>query len=229
MIGAGQPPIMKLLRMPGIYRPQADTWLLLEAYRDQRDLHQAADVLDVGTGTGAVALAIADASENRCRVTALDIARSAVWTARANSLRSRSRLRVRRSDLLSAVAGQQFDVVLANPPYVPSPHAQVPRHGPARCWDAGTDGRLVLDRLCLGLPRVLRPGGAALVVHSALCGVDTTVRMLTAAGLRARVVARREEPFGPVLTERAPYLEAVGLVEPGCREEELVVIRADNA
>ncbi|MGW0658264.1 HemK2/MTQ2 family protein methyltransferase [Streptodolium elevatio] len=219
---------MNLLRMPGTYRPQADTWLLLDAYRDQHDLHQATDVLDVGTGTGAVALAVAEATNRRCRVTALDIARSAVWAARANSLRFRRRLRVRRSDLFTAVAGQQFDVVLANPPYVPSPHAQVPRHGRARSWDAGTDGRAVLDRLCTELPHILRPGATALVVHSALCGVDTTVRMFTAAGLRARVVARSMEPFGPVLTERAPYLEAVGLIEPGCREEELVVIRADK-
>ncbi|WTW92181.1 methyltransferase [Streptomycetaceae bacterium NBC_01309] len=219
---------MKLLRVPGVYRPQADTWLLLSAYHDQVDLHRAADVLDVGTGTGAVALAVSDATGDGCRVTALDIARSAVWAARANSFRFRRRLRVRRSDLFAAVAGRRFDVVLANPPYVPSPQTVAPQRGRARSWDAGTDGRLVLDRLCEGLPEFLRPGGTALIVHSVLCGVDASVRVLAAAGLDAEVVARNREPFGPVLTARAPYLEAAGLIEPGCREEELVVVRADR-
>ncbi|WP_436771027.1 HemK2/MTQ2 family protein methyltransferase [Yinghuangia sp. YIM S09857] len=218
---------MDLLRIPGVYRPQADTWLLVSAYLEQADLRDADSLLDVGTGTGAVALAAAEASGERCRVTAVDIARSAVWAARLNSLRFRRGVAVRRGDLLGAVAGRRFRVVLANPPYVPSRRHLAPRHGPARSWDAGTDGRVVLDRLCDGVPGALKPGGTVLIVHSALCGVGATLRRLSAAGLRARVVARRREPFGPVLTERAPYLEEAGLIEPGCREEELVVVRGD--
>ncbi|WP_308267754.1 hypothetical protein [Yinghuangia soli] len=85
----------------------------------------------------------------------------------------------------------------------------------------------MLDRLCRGLPIVLAPGGSVLIVHSSLCGVQDTLDLLASLGLRSREVARRTEPFGPVLTERAPYLEQAGIIEPGCREEQLVVIRAD--
>ncbi|WP_321184079.1 hypothetical protein [Embleya scabrispora] len=83
------------------------------------------------------------------------------------------------------------------------------------------------DRLCAQVPRHLNPGGTLLVVHLALCGVGTTLGLLESLDLRAEVVARSLEPFGPVLTVRATLLEERGLIEPGCREEELVVVRAD--
>jgi len=219
---------MRLIRLPGMYRPQADTRLLVSAYMDQGLAGGARTVLDVGTGTGAVAMAAAEAGGGDCRVTAVDISRRAVWTARANSICRRRRVAVLHGDLLEPVLGRTFDVVLANPPYVPAPTRNAPVRGPQRAWDAGRDGRLLLDRLCRQIPHVLRPGGSVLVVQSALSGVGATLRTLGSAGLRARVVAHSREPFGPVLTARAPYLEAGGLVEPGCREEELVVVRGDK-
>ncbi|WP_406300552.1 methyltransferase (plasmid) [Embleya sp. NBC_00888] len=218
---------MRMLRLPGTYRPQADTKLLASAFIEQ-DLHRSDRVLDVGTGTGAVALAAASAPSGRCRVTAIDVSRQAVWTARLNSAWRRRRVNVLRGDLLEPVAGQTFDVILANPPYVPSAEEDAPVRGRSRAWEAGTDGRLVLDRLCAQVPHYLNPGGTLLVVHSALCGVGTTLGLLESVGLRARVVARSLEPFGPVLSARAAFLEERGLVKPGCREEELVVIRGDS-
>ncbi|MYW03799.1 HemK2/MTQ2 family protein methyltransferase [Streptomyces sp. SID3343] len=215
---------MRMLRLPGTYRPQADTRLLASAFVEQ-GLHRVDRVLDVGTGTGAVALAAASAGS--CRVTAVDVSRQAVWTARLNSAWRRRGVSVLRGDLLEPVRGQTFDVVLANPPYVPSPEENAPRRGRARAWDAGTDGRLVLDRLCAQVPIHLNPGGTLLVVHSVLCGVGTTLGLLESVGLRAQVVARSLEPFGPVLTARAAFLEKRGLLRPGCREEELVVVRGD--
>jgi release factor glutamine methyltransferase len=58
--------------------------------------------------------------------------------------------------------------------------------------------------------------------------VDATVRRLRDTGLKASVVARRRVPFGPVLRARAGFLERSGLIEPGQRHEELVVIRGDR-
>lgn len=213
-----------------MYRPQADTRLLLRAYEDQGLARGARHVLDVGTGTGAVALAAAGNGGGACRVTAVDVSRRAVWAARLNSLRGRHGVVVRRGNLLEPVDGDLFDVILANPPYVPSVDARPPRRGRTRSWDAGRDGRALLDRLCQGAPQLLRPNGSLLVVQSSLCGVAETFRVMYAAGLhRPRVVARAHEPFGPVLSARARYLEGRGLIEPGCRDEELVVFRGDMA
>nr|BFE30391.1 methyltransferase [Actinomadura rugatobispora] len=213
-----------VLRPPGVYPPQGDTALLCEVAR-RTDALLGARVLDVGTGTGTVALAAA-----RCgaaRVTAVDVSARAVLAARANALVRGLRLRVLRGDLFRPVAGEVFDVILANPPYVAGGRGElVPRHGTARAWDGGPDGRLLLDRIFAQAPAHLAPGGTLLVVHSALSGVEASLRALRRSGLRAAVVARRSEAFGPVMLSRAEALEARGVIGAGQRSEELVVIRA---
>jgi len=117
-------------------------------------------------------------------------------------------------------------VVLSNAPYVPSMLAQA--SGAARAWDAGVDGRKILDPLCSSVNRLLRPQGFLLLVQSALSHPEVSVRMLREAGLDADIVERRTLPFGPVLRGRAKWLERRGLIEPGQRSEELVVIRAQR-
>jgi release factor glutamine methyltransferase len=75
---------------------------------------------------------------------------------------------------------------------------------------------------------MLSSGGVFLIVHSAICGVETTLDKLRQGGLKVAVVARRREPFGPVMLQRIALLERQGLIEPGQRHEELVVIRGDR-
>ena len=105
----------------------------------------------------------------------------------------------------------------------------MPDRGPARAWDAGLDGRCVLDRLCAVLPLLLADKGMGLIVHSALSDPDVTMRQLRGGGLKASVVARRTVPFGPVMRGRAEWLARRGLIDDGQEHEELVVIRADAA
>ncbi|WP_342665091.1 methyltransferase [Thermocrispum agreste] len=155
----------------------------------------------------------------------MDISARAIAAAWLNARRHRVRLRLRRGDIRT-LHGQQYDVILSNPPYVPSMRARVT--GAARAWDAGIDGRQVLDPLCRSAARLLRPGGFLLLVQSALSGPDLSVRMLREAGLQADIVERRTLPFGPVLRSRVTWLERRGLIEPGERVEELVMIRAER-
>ena len=98
--------------------------------------------------------------------------------------------------------------------------------GPDRAWDAGADGRVVLDELCALAPGLIAPGGALLLVQSEFSAPQQTVQMLTDSGFIAHTAARQMIDFGPVMTARAGELEASGLLEPGRRTEELVVIRA---
>ncbi len=216
---------MYLLTPPGVYAPQDDTEFLSEVLRGEPRI-SGADVLDIGTGSGA--LAIAAARSGAARVTAVDISNRAVWTARLNAVLHRAPVRVLRGHLLGPVEGRRYDVVLANPPYVPSPAARLPLRGRTRAWEAGRDGRALLDRICADAPPLLRPGGALLMVHSALCGAEPTMERLERAGLRAGVVARRRVPFGPVLRERSSWLVRRGLIGPGETEEELVVVRGER-
>jgi release factor glutamine methyltransferase len=220
-IGGG----MWLLRPPGVYRPQADTWLLTQALYDAA-IPFGARVLDLCTGTGALAVAAARAGASH--VTAVDISLCAVLTARFNALIHRIPVRVECGNALRFPADRKFDVVLANPPYVPCEEGELARHGSGRAWNAACDGRALLDPLCDNAPGMLSPGGMLLIVHSEVCGIETTLDRLRGAGLKAAVVARRVEPFGPVMRQRISLLERQGLIEPGQRHEELVVIRADR-
>lgn len=211
-----------LFRAPAVYPPQGDTWLLADALRAET-ITGDMRVLDLCAGSGA--LAVAAARHGAVDLTAVDISRRAVLSTWVNTRIRGLRVRVLRGDLLVPVRGERFDVILANPPYVAAADDLLPTGGPARCWDAGTDGRAVLDRICADAPAMLTPGGVLLLVFSALCGVDTTLGQLSDAGLDASVVSSSIEPFGPVMTARAGLLEARGVIAPGQRHEELVVVR----
>ena len=125
-------------------------------------------------------------------------------------------------------------LVTCNPPYVPfdedTDEEPIPADvGPETAWNAGRDGRQVLDPLCEHAPELLAGGGTILIVHSEFADVDRTVEGLRASGLHADVVAEQCIPFGPVLLARAHWLERIGLLEVGRREERLTVVRADRS
>ncbi len=216
---------MMLICPPGVYRPQADTRLLVHA------LHQAgvprhSRVLDVCTGTGVVAIQSARAAR-AASVTAVDISRSALAAAWLNSRVRGLDIELILGDFRKVLRGRRFDVIVTNPPYVPTA-AETPPRGIARCWDAGHDGRSAIDALCRLAPELLSGTGMLLMVHSALCGTDTTLTRLRQGGLKTAVVARTSIPFGPVLRRRAEWLTARQLIHPGQQHEELVVIHADR-
>ncbi len=215
--------MVTLLYPPGVYRTEDDTDLLIGVMRrgsyavDRR-------VLDIGTGSGALAIAAARAGATS--VTAVDLSWRSVAATWMNSRLNRAAVSVRHGDLFAPVAGRRFELVVANPPYVPSESSVLPRHPIARAWDAGPDGRALLDRICAGAGDILTPNGDLLLVHSELSGTQRTLDALTEAGLRAQVLARASVPFGPVLRARSAMLESRGMIEPGQRIEKLVVIGA---
>ncbi|MCT4353087.1 methyltransferase [Streptomyces sp. Je 1-79] len=212
----------RLVALPGVYRPQADTRLLADALR-RESLGPEHHVVEIGTGTGALALC---AAATGAQVTAIDVSLSAVIAARINALRQGLSLRVLHGDFAARTRGRRFDLVLANPPYVPSPHGPPPSRGAARAWDAGPDGREVIDRICERAPSLLNPGGVLLLVHSGMNGAATTVQRLRGAGLPARVTLRTVVPWGPVLRSRRAWLESQGYAGGVEDREELVIIRA---
>lgn len=212
----------------GVYPPQHDSTLLISQMVCGAGL-SGRSVLDLCTGSGVVAIAAAQLGAGA--VVAFDICPDAVRCARSNAAKAGVAVDVRRGDHTDAAAAGPYDVVVCNPPYLPTvPGADLlPGHiGPAWAWDAGPDGRLVLDPLCASADRLLRPAGTLLLVQSELANPGESLRQLRRAGLRAAVVAAQTIPFGPVLNARARRLEAVGAIRAGHRAEQLVVIRADK-
>jgi release factor glutamine methyltransferase len=177
--------------------------------------------LDLCTGSGVIAIAAAQAGWT---VSAVDISRRAVVAARAGGALNGVRIDARRGSLFGPVAGERFDLITSNPPYVPSPDGQIPTRGAARAWEGGSDGRTLLDQICAGASAHLNPGGVILLVHSAVCGEVSTVRALEAEGLAVDVALRHRGPLGPLLRSRAGWLRERGLLGDG-DEEEMIVIR----
>jgi release factor glutamine methyltransferase len=217
-----------LVTADGVYGPQQDSQLLVSAL--ERTVAVAGRrVMDLCTGTGIAAIAAAELGASS--VTAWDICPRAVRCAQTNAAHRRVVVDVRQGSLPQALRHGPYDVVVSNPPYVPTPHGDdyvaLPADvGPARAWDAGEDGRVLLDPLCASAPDLLTAGGNLLLVHSEIAGTERSLQVLRSGGLSADVVARQSIPFGPVLSARAAWLERTGRLERGRRDEDLVAILA---
>ncbi len=141
-------------------------------------------ILDVGTGSGCIAIASAKALP-RARVDAVDISAAALEVAAINVRRHRLRRRVRllRSDHFSALAGERYDIIVANPPYVGRREMSgLPpeyRHEPRIALAAGRDG---LDSVAVILrearAHLLRGGLLIVEVGNTEAAVCRTFRRL---------------------------------------------------
>lgn len=212
----------------GVYPPQDDSRLLIAAMRRCVEVF-GGSVLDLCTGSGVVAIAAARLGARS--VTAFDICPDAVRCAQSNATAAGLEVQVRCGDHTVAAASGPYDVVVCNPPYLPTVPGSdaLPDHiGPAWAWDAGPDGRQVLDPLCESAAELLRPGGVMLIVQSEFADPQESIRQLSRGGLRAYTVAAQSIPFGPVLSARAQRLQKSGAIPAGKAVEQLVVIRADK-
>lgn len=207
---------LRLIVLPGVYAPRSDTALLAGALPDVSGAH----VLELCSGSGALALTAA--ARGAARVVAVDRSQRAVVAARVNARLNRlAQVEVRRGDLLEAVLPQErFDLIVANPPYLPAETDDDAR------WDAGPDGRGVLDRIVARAPDRLRPGGRLALVQSGFAGLQETVSALERAGLRVATPAERRGPLGPIAGARRAHLERRGVLAPGAAEELMVVVVA---
>jgi release factor glutamine methyltransferase len=204
---------VRIVPIPGVFRPISDSWLRAGVVRDEVSrLGTGSRVLDVCTGSGVVGVTAARAGAD---VTAIDVSCRATAAAWLNARLNGVRVRPRRGSLLDPVAGEAFDVIASNPPYVPADTDELPTRGLRRAWDAGRDGRVLLDRLLDQAPGRLRPGGALLVVHSDIIDAERTLEHMRTAGLEADVAARERGPLGPLMRERIADRD----------EEEVLVLR----
>ncbi|PYN19733.1 MAG: peptide chain release factor N(5)-glutamine methyltransferase [Candidatus Rokuibacteriota bacterium] len=128
--------------------------------------------IDLGTGTGCIACAIASERPD-VDVIALEAAARAVTLARENvaALGLSGRVRVEVSELFSALGATLADVIVCNPPYLPTGliatlAPEVSQYDPRGALDGGVDGLRVIRRIVAEAPQRLLPGGA-LVLETA--------------------------------------------------------------
>ena len=156
---------------PAVLIPRPETEQIIDRALDLfRDRNWTLRLADVGTGSGVLAVTLA-LHYPQSSVVALDLSREALRVAQHNAealgLNDRvlgGSVRFTESDLLRAVAGEQFDLIVSNPPYVPltdrpTLHPQVRDHEPHLALFGGADGHDVLRRLIPEAWDCLAPGG----------------------------------------------------------------------
>jgi release factor glutamine methyltransferase len=208
---------VRIVAPPGVFRPISDSRMLAAAVARER-MKAGARLLDVCTGSGMLAVAGALCG---AQSTAVDVSRKAVLTARLNGRLNRVCVRALRGSLFGPVTGERFDCIVSNPPYVPSTQDALPERGLSRAWEAGTDGRVLLDRICTEAAHHLAPGGVILLTHSTLIGEARTHELLQTGGLETETIERRRGPLGPLMAERVRQ----GVLPPDTDEEEVLIIR----
>lgn len=181
---------------PDVLVPRPDSETLIEAAIAEREAQAPASILDLGTGSGALLLA-ALSHWPGARGLGIDRSAAALAVAEDNAVRLglAGRAAFRRLDWqvpgwVERVGGP-FDLVLANPPYVPDDAELMPEvadREPAGALFAGPDGLNDHRILLPALPRLLAPGGVAVLEfgdgQAAALGA-----MAADAGLAARIVA----------------------------------------
>ncbi len=173
--------------LPRVYEPSEDTFLLARTALEE--VRWGERVLEMGCGCGLVSAVLA--ARKNAKVVGVDINPDAVRCARLNGVQAV------RGDLFTGIRGS-FDLVVFNPPYLPSRIDGVSREEDSiekieetadERWldlalDGGLTGREVIERFLWQLPSHLNPGGRLLLLVSTITGVEEVKSLLHSQGFR---------------------------------------------
>ena len=174
---------MPFIVTPSVFNPKVPrTGEFLASQIDSRLVQRDWEVLDMGTGSGVCAVF---AAKHARHVVAVDINAAAVRCAGINALLNQleHRIDVRHGDLFAPVAGERFDLVLFNPPFVQGS----PRDDRDRAWRSND----VAERFAAGLAAHLKPGGSALVLLSTFGDGHVFLEEFRKQGFEISVLAER--------------------------------------
>ena len=154
---------------PSVLVPRPDTETLVEAALKQlKDNQKEVCVLDLCTGSGAVAISL-KSEMPELEIHATDISAEALETAKRNAIRllPNSKIQFYQGDLYKALPDLKFNLIVSNPPYIPSHEintlsAEV-QNEPRIALDGGGDGLVIIKRIIDGAPGYLQNNGILLM------------------------------------------------------------------
>lgn len=180
---------------PAVLIPRPETEHLIDTFLDLRKselLRPDLRLLDIGTGSGAIAVTLAVHMPELC-VTATDLSEDVLEVARENAARHgvEERMQFLRHDILKespATTGAPFDIVVSNPPYIPTDEVaelqpEIREHEPLEAATDGADGLRYYRRIAVILPDLIKNGGllAVEIGHGQSAEVES---LFADAGLR---------------------------------------------
>jgi release factor glutamine methyltransferase len=195
-----------------VLTPRPDTEVIVDSILGAFDEHRHFSILDLGVGSGAILLAIL-AERPNAKGLGIDISEEALAVARENAanLGLASQLALLRGDWTEGLGAETFDVVVANPPYIPSADIEtldpeVRDFEPRLALDGGEDGLNAYRLLAPEILRVLKPDGvfAVEIGWDQSAAVEALFRAAGAEDVRTRkdladkdrVVGGAKKPLG---------------------------------
>ena len=172
---------------PAVLIPRPETEVLIDQALEKLHGLAAPKVLDLGTGSGIIAISLALECPAATLV-AVDLSKEAISVAGNNAGRLGARVEFRHSDWFSALAGERFDLIVANPPYIAGGDPHLALDGlpcePQLALTDGADGLACIRRIVADAPAHLNPGGWLLFEHGYDQGAASR-NLLCDAGFKA--------------------------------------------
>ncbi|MFZ2497639.1 HemK2/MTQ2 family protein methyltransferase [Methanosarcina sp.] len=177
-----------------VYEPAEDSFLLAEAAF--KEVKPGMHILEVGTGSGFVS-AVLLANLKDISLVATEINPHAARCAKANGVE------VIRTDLFRGINPVNpeilFDLILFNPPYLPTSREERVPGWLNYAFDGGISGRETLDRFLDEVRNYLRPGGKILVLISSITGLGDVKDKMEKLGFAVDIVERKKVSFEELL------------------------------
>lgn len=184
-----------------VYDPAEDSYLLADAAVEHAK--DGMRVLEIGAGTGFVSAVIQ--ANRKVELIATEINPCAAACARSNGIE------IIRTDMFAGIRkGPQFDLILFNPPYLPTSEDEKVPGWLNYAFDGGIDGRTSIRYFLEEVSGYLAPGGTILLLVSSLTGIKEVSERMQAYGLKTKIAASTKCSF-----EELVVIKATGHPCPG--------------
>ena len=184
-----------------VYEPAEDSFLLADVALEEAE--PGMSILEVGAGSGFVS-AVLRANVKGIRVLATEINPHAAFCAKSNGVE------VIRTDLFRGLKPENqkasFDLILFNPPYLPTSEEEKVSGWLNYAFDGGASGRETLDRFLGEVRNYLKPGGKILVLISSITGLEAVKEKMVKMGFEVDVVGRKKISFEELMVVRGEIL-----------------------
>ncbi|KKH94157.1 modification methylase HemK [Methanosarcina sp. 1.H.T.1A.1] len=184
-----------------VYEPAEDSFLLADAALEEAE--PGMHILEIGAGSGFVS-AVLRTNVKGIRVLATEINPHAASCAKANGVE------VIRTDLFRGLKPENrktsFDLILFNPPYLPTSEEEKVPGWLNYAFDGGASGRETLDRFLDEVRNYLSPGGKILVLISSITGLEAVKEKMEKMGFKVDVVGRKKISFEELMVVRGELL-----------------------